>query len=484
MSFQIFLQGKILGSGTFLVEGSTAEGRACWTSLLSEVLPRALLAELGLSAMLLGSSGADQFLILLPAETLPRAEEFCREVNAHVLERSNGGVRIVWAWTENLGDWSDIRKRLHTALQDAIGSPLATVPEIDFRPFHPVVDEDYFTTLAARLQNASAVGWSPERPADVLADAGKYTWRIGGDADSIPFARHSAPADDEASPADAVTLASRAVGRPVWGVLRGDVDNFGIRLHRAQNVEEHLQLSVMYKQFFVSELHMLCSLPDYWRKLTLIQAGGDDFAVYGAWDALLGLAREVQRIFSIFVETNLKEYAGLEGKTISMSIALARNGLATLETVLAEAAAKLEIAKSSGKDCIYLFGRTLEWKQFSDAADTRHTMTRLIKEFGCPPQLLFELAGFYTEAEQANLGLLGGRGRHDRVDRPWRFHRRLNTLMPPSRNREFLRLRTDLINDFTGRRAKQIRLRPQGRVALEWARLETQDAVTHTNDRI
>jgi CRISPR-associated protein Csm1 len=259
-------------------------------------------------------------------------------------------------------------------------------------------------------------------------------------------------------------------------VLRGDVDNFGIRLRRAQNVEEHLQLSLMYKQFFVSELHMLCSLPEFWRKVTLVYAGGDDFIVYGAWDALISLAREVQRIFSIFVDTNLKEYAGLEGKTISMAVALARDVDQPLASVIADAAAKLEIAKSSGKDCMYLFGRTLEWKQLSDAADTRQTMTRLIKEFGCSPQLLYELAGFYAEAEQGNTGLLGGRGRHDRVDRPWRFHRRLNTLMPPSRNREFLRLRTDLINDFTGRRAKQIRLRPQGRVALEWARLDTDSA--------
>ena len=471
MSFQIFLQGKILGATAFLIEGSAVEGRACWTSLLSEVLPRALLAELGLSAMLLGSSGADQFLILIPTETRARAEEFCRLADADITRRSGGAVRLVWAGTENLGDWSDIRKRLHTDLQDAIGAPLAHA--VDFGPFAGAVEETYFEALARDLLDASKIGWSPERPGDIAAGSGKHTWRIGGDSDSIPLARHSAPAQDEVSPADATTLASRATGRPAWGVLRGDVDNFGIRLRRAQNIEEYLQLSLMFKQFFVTELHMLCSLPEFWRKVTLIQAGGNDFAVYGSWDALIGLAREIQRIFSIFVDTNLKEYAGVEAKTISMAIALARNADTTLESTMADAAGTLEIAKSAGKDCIYLFGRTLEWKQLMDAADTRHTLTRLIEEFGCPSQLLHELYGFYTEAEEANAGLLGGRGRHDRVDRPWRFHRRLNALMPSSRNREFLRLRTDLINDFTGRRAKQIRLRPQGRVALEWARLET-----------
>ena len=41
------------------------------------------------------------------------------------------------------------------------------------------------------------------------------------------------------------------------------------------------------------------------------------------------------------------------------------------------------------------------------------------------------------------------------------------------RNREFQRLRAELISDFTGKKAAQVRLRPQGRVALEWTRLET-----------
>jgi len=80
MSEQILLQGKILGTGEFLVAGN-AEGRSArsagedllagrsqWITLLSEVLPRALLAELGLARILLGSSGGGQFLVVLPGE--------------------------------------------------------------------------------------------------------------------------------------------------------------------------------------------------------------------------------------------------------------------------------------------------------------------------------------------------------------------------------------------------------------------------------
>ena len=58
----------------------------------------------------------------------------------------------------------------------------------------------------------------------------------------------------------------------------------------------------MYKQFFAGELEVLCSMPEFWRKVTVIYSGGDDFAVYGAWDALIGLAREMERLFRRFTE--------------------------------------------------------------------------------------------------------------------------------------------------------------------------------------
>ena len=80
MPEQILLQGKILGTEEFLLAGS-AEGRSVrsageellagksqWITLLCEVLPRALLAELGLARILLGSSGGGQFLVVLPGE--------------------------------------------------------------------------------------------------------------------------------------------------------------------------------------------------------------------------------------------------------------------------------------------------------------------------------------------------------------------------------------------------------------------------------
>src|SRR5262249_19819215 len=130
----------------------------------------------------------------------------------------------------------------------------------------------------------------------------------------LMLARHAAPPDEGKTAAPVQTLGRRAQGRSIWGVLRGDVDNFGLRVRRGHSIEEHVPLSVLYKQFFARELEVLCSLPGVLRKVSILYSGGDDFAVYGSWDALIALAREVQRLFHRFTEENLKEYPGAEGK--------------------------------------------------------------------------------------------------------------------------------------------------------------------------
>src|SRR5215472_13639928 len=137
MPEQILLQGKILGTEEFLLAGP-AEGRPVrsageellagksqWISLLCEVLPRALLAELGLARILLGSSGGGQFLVVLPETSRESAETFLTAAAAQVSELSGGIVRLTWAVTDNLGDWAVIRKRLNDQLQSKSDAPLS-----------------------------------------------------------------------------------------------------------------------------------------------------------------------------------------------------------------------------------------------------------------------------------------------------------------------------------------------------------------------
>ena len=467
MSFQIFLHGKILGTEEFLRSSANdLDGRAFWISLLSEVTPRALLAELGLSPLLLGASGGDEFLLVIPAEARAQAEEFCAKVAADAASRSGNAVRLIWAITENLGSWSDIRRRLDDDLQRRAGTPAAITGAQAFEPLSAVRADDY-AKFAQEIRSAESVGWSPEQPSQITTSGGRHTWPLN----SIAFARHAAMNDQDTAPAGLRTLGSRARGRRTWGVLRGGVDAFDERLRKTLTIEEHLAMSEMFKRFFAGEAGVLCAMPDYWRKVTILHASPASFAVYGSWDALIGFARELQRVFQVFVEANLRDHAGAEGKTISMAIALAGTNDQSLAEVYAEAGDWLNTTKTAGRDSIYLLHRVLEWKQLNDASETRQVLTRLIRDFRCSPDLLNELASYYRESDTRQG--VPSRAGSDRVERPWRFHRRINMVLGASRNKDFQRLRSELISDFTGKKAAQVRLRPQGRVALEWTRLET-----------
>jgi CRISPR-associated protein Csm1 len=489
MSVQIFLQGKFLGIEEFLLapagpnSDQTFLGRSHWTSLLAEVLPRALLAELGLSKILLGSSGGGQFLLVLPEEYRQAADEFLNAAADEIARMSATHVKLTWSITENLGDWSDIRKRLQEDLDRKRGAPAAALGSALFQADQslPEGTEDYFGNyLGEKLRDAEAAGWSPEHPGRILIGEGKHTWSLSASGDSIPFARHAAPTDDIHQPASGSVLASRATGLSTWGVLRGDVDNFDIRLRSAQNIEEHIQFSVMFKQFFAGELEVLCSMPEFWRKVTVIYSGGDDFALLGAWDALLALAAEMERLFHRFVGSTLKDFAGPEGKTISMALALAPAVDASLGSVFEEAGQRLEAAKSVDKDCIWLLGRTLEWKEFAEASTLKESLMRMISEFECSPQYLKDLCGIYRETQSR---VSRRQARKTGGERPWRYHRRITRILSASRpdvrdlgrkREEYQKARTGLVADLIGRSAITVKLRPAGRVALEWARLSAE----------
>ena len=480
MSVQIFLQGKLLGIDEFLLAPAEQDhdkvftGRSHWISLLSEVLPRALLSELGLAKILLGSSGGGQFLVVLPEESRGAAEAFLHAAAQEIARLSDGLLKLLWSVTENLGDWSDVRRRLNEEMDRLRGAPGFDATPVALSGG----SQDYFANqLGMRLRDAESAGWSPETPGRILIGEGKHSWSLAGSTESLPFARHAAPSDDGREPASTATLAARATGLNTWGVLRGDVDNFGIRIRRAQTIEEHIQLSVMYKQFFAGELEVLCSMPEFWRKVTVIYSGGDDFAAYGSWDALIGLARELERLFHRFAEANLKDFAGAEGKTISMALALAPAGDASLGSVFEEAGRRLEVAKSSDKDCIWVLGRTLEWKQFAEAADLKDSLMRMIAEFGCSPQYLRDLCGIYRETQSK---MSRRQARRTGGERPWRYHRRIRRILGAARpvagpeRGDFQKVRTALISDLIGRSAVTVKLRPAGRVALEWARLSAE----------
>ena len=122
-----------------------------------------------------------------------------------------------------------------------------------------------------------------------------------------------------------------------------------------------------------------------------------------------------------------------------MALALAPALDTPLGSVYERAGDKLEVAKSADKDCFSLLGRTLEWKQLSDASDLRDELTAMVRQFGIAPQYIRDLCGIYRETKRAP----GAK----RVERPWRFHRRLYRILGSSRSRNFQKARASLIAD-------------------------------------
>ncbi len=419
MSIQIFLQGKLLGAESFLAAltqsgepagDAVVTGRAYWMTLLSEVLPRALLAELGLAKILLGASGGGSFFVVLPDEARPQAEAFLLAANADIDKLSAGHMRLIWGATENLGDWTIVRKRLTEEVwRREHTSPLASA-EGAFSPGaaaerYPA--DEYFTELAATVPGAKLYGWSPELPGGILVDQGKHTWAAGAN-DGIGIAHHTALDEAGSRRATLEELSARAAGKPRWGVLRGEVDGLQVRLRRTQTIEEYIQLALTFKQFFAGELEVACMMGDFWRKVTVLHSGWGDFAAYGSWDALLQLGRELQRLFHRFAEANLKDLAGPEGKTITMALELAPEVSTPFAYVYEAATRSLATAKTTDRDCLYIFGRTVEWRHVNHASDLKELMLRLVFDLGSPPEFLEELSSFYREKPTG------------RSDRPWR----------------------------------------------------------------
>jgi CRISPR-associated protein Csm1 len=315
------------------------------------------------------------------------------------------------------------------------------------------------------LREAPAIGWSFEFPALIAAEGGEYRWEVGSDA-AIPVTRHGAR-NGEAF-ATTKELARRAHGQRLWGVLRGEIDDFETRMRRLQSVEEHVHLSTLYKQFLAGEMELLCSQGEYFQRVTVLDAGGWSFAVYGSWDALAGFARELERVFSRFATENLKDLPGAEAKTITMALTIAEPG-ASLARTYEDCGRDLEIARATDKDCLHILGRVLEWKQLNDAADLKEAIVHLNEEFRGGRQFLAQLRNLYRKVEAPDRGSYTDDERL--MARALRFQRRF-ARVASRKEREFQKLRAHLMKEMAGRNLRGgLKLRPEGLIALEWARL-------------
>jgi CRISPR-associated protein Csm1 len=150
-----------------------------------------------------------------------------------------------------------------------------------------------------------------------------------------------------------------------------------------------------------------------------------------------------------------------------MALAIAPEISTPIGNAFQQAIEQVHDAKAIEAGTFYLFGRSLEWKRVSDAEELKASLMRLVREFGYSPDYIHDLASVYREALPAH----GGRRKSIRVDKPWRTHMRLSRVIPQSRGKEVNSLRTAVITSLIGKRTAALKLRPSGRVGLEWARI-------------
>jgi CRISPR-associated protein Csm1 len=468
MPAQILLQGVLPGIEDFLLaapsdrDNRVFETRLMWAVTTAEVLPRALLAYLSLPPILLGSSDLGRFLVILPDQArADSAAEFLARTAEKLREITGGLIRLIWSSTENLGDWTVVRKRIADGLREQERQRVLGAGFFDaFETPAPPPD-----VLPRGLRDAAQVGWSFDFPALISAEGGEYRWDLGNQASTgnIALTRHAAR--NGGAVASVKELAKRAEGRKLWGVLRGQIDDFSTRMRRLHTVEEHVQVSMLYKQFVAGEIELLCSHGDFFQRITVLYCGSGEFALCGSWDALAGFARELERVFARCAEENLKELPGAEAKTITMAIAIASPS-DSLARVWEDGGRDLGTAQAADKDCLYLLGRVLEWKQLNDAAELKDAIVRLNEEFRGGRVFLSQLRNLYKKVEAPE------RADEDRLmARAARFQRRF-ARVATRREREFQKLRLHLMKEMAGRNERgKLRLRPEGLIALEWARL-------------
>ena len=416
--------------------------------MLTEVTPRTFLSERGLSPMLVGYTGGGAFLLLLPEPTAKEAGEFLSKLRDEVTSSTGGVLELHWTWTENLGSWQNVWKRLMEGIRAKRQTPLAHLGAAAFAASEPAAEtvDRPWEGLAAKLAGEELPGRTT-----VTGPEGVQL--------TIP-------------PRAPQELARTARGRKAWGMFRCDIDRAGARLQLADSTENFLFLATLFKGLVAGELQRIVELPAHAGRVSILYSGGDDFAVAGAWDALLSVAAEFHRVFTLFAVELPGGKELTEGASLSASLTIAETG-ETLAGLWSRNRIALETVKSSGGNALALFDRILEWPALKDAEGLKARVRKLREVYQCPAEVFEELEDFYgVRGAAGHLASPRARRREQSVDRPWRFHSRLRRLAGDRAGSEFERQWRAFLGDLIGRGQVQKQLRPAGKVALDWAQLE------------
>lgn len=168
-------------------------------------------------------------------------------------------------------------------------------------------------------------------------------------------------------------IANAAHGKPVLGVLKGDVDSLGLIIQRGLpdrsespdgwNLSRFATFSRQLDGFFSGRLEAL--VRNGYPLVYTVYSGGDDFLLVGPWDMVLDLALRIRREFDAYV-------GGNPSLTLSCGIALA-GPREPIHRIVERAEIHLEEAKKGGngsKDRCATLNQNLAWSTFVKAMDS------------------------------------------------------------------------------------------------------------------
>ena len=131
----------------------------------------------------------------------------------------------------------------------------------------------------------------------------------------------------------------------------------------------------------------------------MLESGGADFAVYGAWDALAGFALELQGVFAALCSgRTAKNCLAREAKTLTMALAIAEPGR-RWRRHMKSAAATSKLPAPRTKIVFISSAASLEWKQLNDAAELKDAIVQISEEFRGGPVFLAQLRKLYKKVE-------------------------------------------------------------------------------------
>lgn len=413
------------------------KGRSYYLELLSEIIARRIVEELGLSIANIIYCAGGHFYILAPLNARDKIAEIRKDITKKLFAMYGGKLYLSIDFV-GLSPFDFLLKDGKTGLAKKWSDLSDKLSMRKKRKFEEIVNyEDFFRPINV-VNICRSCGSPLESESEMIIEEGegekeivkcdlckgfeefakistgrKYLIMKDGDGTSIGWKRMFSylgydvvfsdvqSLDDEAkvvysinrteiggesgatsffyhletSLKDLDSLANMSEGIKRWGILRGDVDNLG-RIFReglANPTLSRISNLSNLMVFFFSG-KMNRICKSYEKYVYGVYSGGDDFFIIGSWNILPELAMKIYQSFTDFT-------GGNPSITLSSAISIAPSVSYPVYRMAEITAEELENkAKRGEKNSIVFLGRVMGWDKFHGVEKLKEKIEREIEE--------------------------------------------------------------------------------------------------------